>query len=321
MAVFTDVSSDALSALLEVYDIGQATSLKGIAEGVQNSNFLLETERGKYILTLYEQMVDKHDVPFFLDLMQHLSSRGISCPLPVQRRDGTLLSMVANRPAAIVTFLNGTSIRTPRPEHCEQAGAALAQLHLAGANFKMQRENDLGHNYWQKLYERNADQADQVMPDMAREISAELKRLASQWPDNLPRGVIHADLFPDNVFFVNNQLSGLIDFYFACNDYLAYDLAICLNAWCFEADLTFNLTKARNMITAYQKTRPLSTEEAEALPLLCAGAAMRFLLTRLHDWLNRVEGALVTPKDPVQYLRRLRFHKTANSLADYGVDV
>lgn len=321
MAVYTEVSSEDLTALLTEYDVGQFTSLKGIAEGVSNSNFLLQTDRDRYILTLYEQGVVRDDIPFFLNLMRHLSKHSISCPQPIARRDGNLLSEIAGRPAALVSFLNGRGVRFPQPDHCAAVGDALAQLHLAGKDFSMRLENAWGHQHWRNLYNRNAEQADQVMPDLAREIEQELDRLDSAWPSGLSAGIIHADLFPDNVFFQNGDLTGLIDFYFACNDFHAYDLAICLNAWCFESDLTFNLTKSQKMIAAYEARRPLHQNERDAMPLLCAGAAMRFLLTRLHDWLNPVPGALVKPHDPVPYLRRLRFHKNARSLSDYGVGV
>jgi len=321
MAVFTTVSKSDLDALLSAYDIGGAETLKGIAEGVQNSNFFLTTAQSKFVLTLYEPAVKTEDLPFFLNLMQHLSQRGIRCPLPVSRRDGGLLSEVANRPAAIVTFLTGTGLRAPHANHCAEAGAGLAHLHRAGSDFNMSRENDLGQTRWQSFYAPNAARANEVMPSLASEIELELVRIAENWPSDLPSGIIHADLFPDNAFFSDHKLTGIIDFYFACHDFYAYDLAICLNAWCFEADMTFNLTKARAMINAYHKVRPLSSRELEQLPLLCTGASMRFLLTRLHDWLNRVDGALVNTKDPVQYLRRLRFHKNARSAADYGVDV
>ncbi len=319
MAVYTEVTPDDLTRLLDAYDVGTLVSVKGIAEGVSNSNFLLETDQNRFILTLYEQAMAPEDVPFFLNLMQHLAQHGISCPLPIARRDGALSSEVASRPAALVSFLDGRGVRFPQPDHCAAVGTALAQLHLAGQNFSMHRDNALGHAHWRALYTRNTKQVDQVMPDMAHEIECELDRLDAAWPQDLPVGIIHADLFPDNVFFQNSQLSGLIDFYFACDDFLAYDLAICLNAWCFEADLTFNLTKSQKMIGAYEAHRPLTGAERDALPLLCTGAAMRFLLTRLHDWLNPVAGALVKPHDPVQYLRRLRFHKNAASLRDYGV--
>lgn len=325
MAVFTHIDAEDVAALLAEYDIGTIVSLKGIAEGVQNSNFLLETDSNasthRFIVTIYESPALQNDLPFFLGLMQHLAKKGINCPLPVQRRDGALMSKLGGKPAAIVTFLKGMGLRNPTPRHCAELGKGLADLHLAGADFNGQRENNLGHQHWAALFAPNAALADRIMPGMEKEIAQELDRIHSDWPNGLPSGLIHADLFPDNAFFLDHALSGIIDFYFACTDLWAYDLAICLNAWCFEADGAFNLTKAQGLLRSYHAHRPLLADEVSALPILCAGAAMRFLLTRLHDWEHRVDGALVTPKDPVPYLRRLRFHKAAQSARDYGVDL
>ncbi|MDC3401547.1 homoserine kinase [Alphaproteobacteria bacterium] len=322
MAVYTEVSPEALDEMMQTYDLPAITSIKGIAEGIQNSNYLLDTQHDRYILTLYERGVSgvsTDELPFYLNLMQHLSGKGVICPTPVARRDGGLLSEVADRPAALVTFLKGLSVRTPKPHHCAELGAAIAKLHLAGQDFPMTRKNELSIDSWQGLFSANADGASTIVPGMEIEISNELERLNRNWPKDLPYGIIHADLFPDNVFFLDQKLSGIIDFYFACNDFFAYDLAICLNAWCFEADVSFNLTKSRALLDGYQSVRPLTAQEVDALPLLCAGAAMRFLLTRLHDWLHRVPGALVTPKNPADYLRRLRFHKNTSVPSDYGI--
>ncbi|WP_019015023.1 homoserine kinase [Elioraea tepidiphila] len=318
MAVYTEVSDEALAAFLAHYDIGALVSFKGIAEGVENSNFLLVTDRGPYILTLYEKRVDPADLPYFLGLMQHLAKHGVTCPLPVACRDGALARELCGRPAAIVTFLPGVWPRRIRNEHCAGVGAALAQLHEAGAGFALRRANALGPAGWRPLLDRCLPRADTVREGLAAELEAALGAILALWPSGLPAGHIHADLFPDNVFFLNERVSGLIDFYFACTDLYAYDLAVCLNAWCFEADGSFNVTKGRLMIAAYEAKRPLSAAEAEALPTLCAGAAIRFLLTRLHDWLHHPPGAFVTPKDPLEYLRKLRFHRTVRGAADYG---
>ena len=318
MAVYTEVSDEALAAFLAQYDIGALMSFKGIAEGVENSNFLLVTERGPWILTLYEKRVDPADLPYFLGLMQHLAKHGLTCPLPVARRDAALAGELAGRPAAIVTFLPGVWPRRIRNEHCAGVGAALAELHEAGAGFALTRANALGPAGWGPLLERCLPRADTVREGLATELETALATILADWPSGLPLGHIHADLFPDNVFFLNDRVSGLIDFYFACTDLYAYDLAVCLNAWCFEADGSFNVTKGRLMIGAYEARRPLSAAEAEALPVLCAGAAIRFLLTRLHDWLHHPPGAFVTPKDPVEYLRKLRFHRAVRGVGDYG---
>jgi homoserine kinase type II len=321
MAVYTDVTDEALFAFLAQYDLGAVLSFKGIAEGVENSNFLLHCEAGRFILTLYEKRVNPDDLPFFLGLMEHLAEHDLSCPLPVKRRDGTALGALAGRPAAIITFLDGVSVRKPDARHCAETGRALAQMHLAGHGFGLSRPNALSLEHWPALFEASRARADDVAEGLGLEIECELEALQRLWPCDLPPGVIHADLFPDNVFFIGPKLSGLIDFYFACNDALAYDLAICLNAWCFEPDGAFNATKGRALLQGYQSLRPLEVEERGALPVLARGAAMRFLLTRLYDWLNVPPGALVKPKNPLEYLDKLRFHQTIDHAGEYGLDL
>ncbi|MCC4244080.1 homoserine kinase [Stappia indica] len=319
MAVYTDVSDEDLAAFVALYDIGDTLALKGIAEGVENSNFLLHTTSGYFILTLYEKRVNPADLPFFLELMRHLAARGISCPQPIAARSGAMLGELAGRPAAIISFLDGMWVRRPKREHCAELGEALARFHLAGVDFAGQRPNTLSVDSWRPLLGASLDQADTVVPGLAAELTAELDHLESRWPSGLPSGVIHADLFPDNVFFIGERLSGLIDFYFACNDAFAYDVAICLNAWCFEPDLSFNVTKARALLNGYRQVRDFTDAEFAALPLLARGSALRFLLTRLHDWLRVPPGALVTPKDPREYLRKLRFHQGVSTASDYGL--
>jgi homoserine kinase type II len=320
MAVYTEVSDEDLIAFIAEYEIGEVTGCKGIAEGIENSNYLLTTDGGTFILTLYEKRVRLGDLPFFLGFMEHLAGRGIPCPTPVKARDGNALRMLCGRPAAVITFLTGMWPRRVTPEHCVELGAAMARLHLAGADFSMVRPNDLSVGAWRPLLEASAGRADEVQPGLSDELEAELRTLEDRWPADLPSGVIHADLFPDNVFFSAGRLSGLIDFYFACNDFFAYDLAVCLNAWCFEKEGSFNVTKARRMLTAYRKVRDFSDAELAALPLLAQGSAMRFLLTRLYDWLNTPAGALVTPKDPLEYLQKLRFHRDVSGPGAYGLE-
>jgi len=320
MAVYTDVAADELAEFLSRYDLGELLSYKGIAEGVENSNFLLHTSAGTFILTLYEKRVERGDLPFFLALMTHLASRGISCPLPVKNRNGEALSTLVGRPAAIISFLEGIWPRKPSAAHCAGVGQALARMHLAGRDFPMSRANALSVSGWRPLFAAAAARADEVQPGLAAFIAAELDYLEGNvWPANLPQGVIHGDLFPDNVFFLGERLSGIIDFTFACNDTLAYDVAICLNAWCFESDCSFNVTKARAFLNAYGRERQMSDAEENALPLLARGAALRFLLTRLVDFLNVPAGALVRPKDPLEYFRKLRFQQSVASMRDYGV--
>jgi homoserine kinase type II len=320
MAVYTDVAAEDLAVFLADYDTGELLSYKGIAEGVENSNFLVHTSRGYFILTLYERRVAEGDLPFFLALMEHLATRGITCPQPVKNRAGETLGRLAGRPAAMVTFLEGMWIRRPSAQHCAALGEALARLHLAGADFPMRRDNALSVAGWRQLYDACHHRANEVQRGLDGLLVSELDALEDEWPQGLPQGVIHADLFPDNVFFLGDELSGLIDFYFACTDTLVYDAAICLNAWCFEADHSYNVTKGRALLSSYAKTRPLSGAEWQKLPLLARGAALRFLLTRLVDWLNVPPGALVRPKDPIEYLRKLRFHQKVESVRHYGVD-
>jgi homoserine kinase type II len=320
MAVYTEVSDEELSTFIASYGLGELLSFKGIAEGVENTNYIVHTSRGPFILTLYERRTAREDLPFFLGLMEHLAARGVSCPTPVRDHEGRNLKELAGRPAALVTFLEGFWVRRPMTAHCAAVGRALAELHMGGEGFALKRANALGVAGWRPLYERFADRAGEIAPDLGPLIANELKNLEGHWPKGLPAGLIHADLFPDNVFFLSDRLSGLIDFYFACNDALAYDVAVCLNAWCFEKDLSFNITKGRALLRGYEELRPLSPAEREAMPLLARGAALRFLLTRAYDWLNTPPDALVSRKNPLEYVRRLRFHQGARSIADYGLE-
>ena len=326
MAVYTEVTDEALRAFLSDYAIGELIAFRGIAEGVENSNYALKTESGDFILTLYEKRVDPEELPYFLGLMDHMARHGLACPTPVRAQDGEALRNLCGRPAAIVTFLPGVWPRKVRPEHCAPLGEALARMHRAGEGFGVQRPNALGPAGWAPLLEGCRARGDEVQPGLIAELDAALAGIVGAWPalDALPRGHIHADLFPDNVFFLPGEdgkprVSGLIDFYFACTDFYAYDIAICLNAWCFEPDYSFNVTKARSLLMAYESVRPLSQAERAILPVLCRGAALRFLLTRLYDWTHTPEGALVTRKDPVEYLRKLRFFAQAGSAGALGL--
>lgn len=325
MAVYTEVSDDELRAFLRDYDIGEVVSFKGIAEGVENSNYLLQTVTSpdatpeNYILTLYEKRVHPEELPYFLGLMDHLAKNGFSCPTPIHGRDGAALRELSGRPAAIVSFLSGMWPRKATPQHCAEVGAAMARLHLTSADFKGHRDNNMSVTGWEKLVDATRERADEVAPGLSDVIVRELSHISANWPSELPQGVIHADMFPDNVFFLGDRLSGLIDFYFACNDALAYDIAICINAWCFEADASLNITKARALLRGYASVRPLSRAEYDALPELARGAALRFLLTRLYDWLNHDKAAFVRPKDPRQFLARLRFHQQVDGPGAYGI--
>lgn len=320
MAVYTNVTSEDIENFIAEYDVGEVLSLKGIAEGVENSNYLLSTTKDNYILTLFEKRVKEDDLPFFLGLMKHLANKGINCAEPIADREGNVLKELCGRPTALISFLNGLSITNPSPENCRELGVAMAEMHLGVSDFKMTRHNNLSIEGWAELAEKCEARADECQHGLSDIIHNEMTFLKDNWPAGLPKGIIHADLFTDNVFFLNDKLSGLIDYYFSCSDILVYDVAICINAWCFEKDGSFNVTKAAKLVRGYQKVRSLSDAEIKALPILCRGSAMRFLLTRLYDWLNQVEGALVKTKDPLEYFFKLQFHQTVKSVGEYGVD-
>lgn len=320
MAVYTEVDDDALSAFLERYEIGEAVALKGIAEGVENSNFLIETTHDRYILTLYEKRVNPHDLPFFMGVMETLTEKDFPAPRPVKGLDGSALQTLNGRPAAIVTFLKGMSPKRPSADQCFQIGAAMARMHAALKSTKWSRPNNLSLPAWPDLFEGREAIAANLAPNLASLIGGDLDRLTDQWPDpeDLPQGVIHADLFPDNAFFLGSEFSGVIDFYFACTDMLAYDVAILVNAWCFEARGEFNMTKGRNLFAGYESVRRFTYAEIAALPALIHGAAMRFFLTRLVDWTDTPPDALVKPKNPLEYAEKLGFHRLAHKTEDYG---
>jgi homoserine kinase type II len=316
VAVYTDISDAELAAFLADYDIGVPLSFKGIAEGVENSNFLLETDRGRFFLTIYERRVRAADLPFFLGFMQHLARHGFASATPIADRRGRLFGELRGKPAAIVSFLTGLSVRRPTPAHCRQAGMGLAWLHEAGRGFAGQRVNDLGHQAWIGLFEPLRPAANALKPGLAKVIEGDLLGVLENWPEGLPDGVIHADYFPDNVFFRAEAFAGAIDFYFAANDQLAYDIGVALNAWCFEPDGSFNITAARALVAGYESRRTLQPAERATLPILAWGAALRFFLTRLHDWGATPAGALVRPKDPLEYERKLAVHRAGVHLSD-----
>ncbi|WP_417317062.1 homoserine kinase [Emcibacter sp.] len=321
MAVYTQVTAEEINEFITQYDVGEVVSFKGIAEGSENSNYFLQTTEASFILTLFEARVNPDDLPFYMGLMDHLNHKNIVCATPVRDREGSNLKTLCGRPAALITFLNGMAVNRPKPEHCRQLGGELARMHMAAADFDMSRENDLSVSGWEKLVADCEAEADRCAPGLRNVLNEELAFLKANWPVDLPKGIIHADLFPDNVFFLDGKLSGLIDYYFACNDFFAYDIAVCMNSWCFEADGSFNITKSTQLLKGYNEVRPLGQQELQALPLLCRGAALRFLLTRLYDWLNRVEGALVQVKDPTEYLTKLRFHQEVRNATAYGLDM
>ncbi len=319
MAVYTEVSDDDLAAFVARYDIGEPIAFKGIAEGVSNSNFFLQTTKDRYILTVYEARAPREDLPFFIGLMDHLAAHGFTCPRPVRMNNGEALADIAGKPAALVSYLDGLSVKKPTAAHCEAAGRSMAELHLAGRGFGMVRPNPLSVGGWRALAEASGPRADRISPGLSTRIADEVAFHEVHWPNGLPSGIIHADMFPDNVFFLLGQCSGVIDFYFAANDAFAFDLAVGLNAWCFEQDASFNLTKGQALLSGYEQVRRLEADEVTALPLLARGAALRFLLTRTLDLLDVPPGAFVKPHDPMPYDRRLSFHRRIAAASEYGL--
>jgi homoserine kinase type II len=316
MAVYTPILPAELAVFLAEYDIGELVSFAGIPQGVENSNYFVTTTRGKFVLTLYEKRVRPADLPFFLGLMAYLSSQSIPCPEPVLAWGNTLLSTIAGRPATLARHLPGVSLEDWNAAHCFSVGKALAGLHVAAGGYTGHRANALGLMDWKALAAKTGDRADEIAPQLARQIKEEIEYLSTAWPHGLPQGIIHADFFPDNVLFEEGEVSGIVDFYFACDDALAYDLAIALNCWCF-AGSGFDRARGKSLLDGYRSVRSLRADELQALPVLARGAALRFLLTRLYDWLNPAPGALVKPHDPLAYRDRLLFHRSVTDASFY----
>ena len=323
MAVYTKITDAEFSSALKLYNIGDFKLAKGIAEGVENTNYLLETTHNKYIATIYEKRVNVNELPFFLKLMQHFSQDKIPSPLPVYAINGDLLQDIQGKKFSIVSFLSGKSVKRISNNHCFELGKMLANMHNSSLSFEMSRENNMSLPMWQEMFSEIKSKTDSFKVGISKEIEKSLSYIADKWAiaekSNLPRGIIHADLFPDNVFFTDNKVTGVLDFYFACNDFFVHDVAITMNAWCFEHGCEFNITKARNLLRGYNSVRKFTDDELKMLPVFASGAAMRFLLSRLYDLINRVEGAEVTPKDPTEYLKKLRFHMHIKSASEYGL--
>jgi len=321
MAVFTKVSDSEFASLLKNYNIGEFKLSKGISEGVENTNYIIETTKNKFIFTIYEDRVDVKDLPFFLGLQKHLNASGFLCPKPVANKAGDIINHFKGKCFSIVSFIQGKWPKTITNNEVKKASDALAKLHNASTLLPsdLSRGNSMNKDFWLKTYESVKEKACleykelELIVDHAKEI------INKSWPSHLPKGIIHADYFPDNVMFNNDKVSGVIDFYMACEDIFAYDLAIALNAWCFEKDDAFNVTKAKIFLNNYNNERNLSNEELEMLPTLCIGASLRFLSTRLYDKFKDSEGATVTAKDPKEYIEKLKFHLQVSSFSDYGI--
>jgi homoserine kinase type II len=320
MAVYTKLSEEELKKFFSKYSLGNLLNYKGIEEGIENTNYFIQTEKGKFILTVYEKRVDEKDLPFFISLMRNLFDNNFPSPEPIINNNGNYISEIAGKKAAVVSFLEGRSKKNLNPSDCFDVGVSTAKLHLIAKNLTQKRENKLSVDSWKKIYNKVKKDCSKIHPKLTDVIEKNLLEIEKKWPKNIPSGIIHADLFPDNVFFKNNKLSGIIDYYFSCYDFYSFEIAICLNALCFEGkneNLSFNVTKAKKFIDGYSTIRKLEKAEKESLKILCQGAALRFLLTRVFDYLNLTEGAIVKIKDPVEYLKRLEFHDKVKNYQDY----
>jgi len=320
MAVYTKLSESNLKEFFSKYNVGKIQKHGEIKEGIENTNYFIQTEKGKFILTLYEKRVDEKDLPFFISLMRNLYDKKFPSPEPIINKNGNYISEIFNKKAAVVSFLEGKAKQILNPLDCYEVGIYTAKLHSITKNLISKRENKLSVKSWREIYNRVKKDCSKIHPNLTSILEKNLNEIESDWPKNIPSGIIHADLFPDNIFFNKDKLSGIIDFYFSCNDYYAFEIAICLNALCFEGkneNLSFNVTKAKKFIDGYSSVRNLTEDEKKSLKVLCKGAAIRFLLTRVFDYLNLIEGAIVKIKDPVEYLKRLEFHESVKNYNDY----
>ena len=320
MAVYTKLNDSTLKEFFLKYNLGQLLNYEEIQEGIENTNYFIKTNKGKFILTLYEKRVEEKDLPFFMGLMRNLFDANFPSPEPIVNKNGNYITEISKKKAAVVSFIEGSIKKNLSPINCKEIGKQTAKLHLITKNLAGKRENKLSVKSWRKIYNNVKNDCSKIHPDLTNIIEKNLQEIENNWPKNIPSGIIHADLFPDNIFFKKDKLTGIIDFYFSCYDFYAFEIAICLNALCFEGkneNLSFNVTKAKNFIDGYSSIKKLTEEEKKSLKTLCQGAAMRFLLTRVFDYLNLTEGALVKIKDPVEYLKRLEFHNSVKNYEDY----
>ena len=320
MAIYTKLDEGKINFILSNYELGNVKNFEGIKEGIENTNYSVETDKGKYILTIYEKRVNSKDLPFFSRLMLGLSNKNFICPKPISNKNNAYISNFENKKLMIVSYLEGRSKKNLSPLDCKIVGKESAKLHQITKNFNFKRENNLSVKSWRKIFDQVKDKCSQIHPVLPVLIEGNLNDVEKDWPNSLPNGIIHADLFNDNIFFKKNKFSGFIDFYFSCNDFYAFEIAICFNALCFEGikeNLSFNVTKAKKFMEGYNEIRKISDDEKKSIKVLSQGAALRFLLTRVFDYINIVDGAVVKIKDPIEYLKRLEFHKNAKSYEDY----
>ena len=316
MAVYTKFNQNKIEKILTNYNLGKLNSFKGI----EKTNYFLSINKKKFILTVYEKRVKSMDLPFFSNLMSSLNKANFKCPTPIINEQNKTITDFEGKKLMIVSFLEGKAKQNLSPQNCKSVGLEVAKMHEITKNFKLQRQNDLSVKSWRTLFDSVKDKCSNIHKDLPRLIEENLKDVENNWPENLPRGIIHADLFHDNIFFIQDKFSGIIDFYFSCEDFFAFEIAICFNALCFDGvkeNLSFNVTKAKNFIDGYTSIRKLTESEKNNIKVLSQGAALRFLLTRVFDAINTVEGAVVKIKDPMEYLKRLDFQKNSKTFEDY----
>jgi len=320
MAIYTKVSKNDLEEFFSKYNLGKVENFRGIKEGIENTNYFIQTSKNKFILTIYEKRVQEKDLPFFMSLMRNLFDANFKSPEPIINRNGNYITEIVGKKAAVISFINGGSKKNLTPENCKEVGSEIAKMHMITKNLAAKRKNELSLDSWKKIYQNVKEACFKIHPQLSKIIEENLVEVEKNWPTNLPAGIIHADLFPDNIFFNKNKFNGIIDFYFSCNDFYAFEIAVCLNALCFEGtkeNLSFNVTKAKKFIDGYSKIRKISDDEKNSLKILSQGAALRFLLTRVFDYINLKKGAIVKIKDPIEYLKRLEFHNNVKNYQDY----
>jgi homoserine kinase type II len=320
MAVYTKYNKENIKDILSNYSIGDLNSFRGIQQGIENTNYFLLVDNNKYILTVYEKRVNEKNLPFFSKLMNDLNESGFKCPTLILNKTKNPITEFESKKIAVVSFIEGKAKKILTPDDCKSVGIEAAKMHEITKNFKIKRKNDLSMKSWRRLFDSVKNQCTKIHKDLPKLIESNLIDVEKNWPGNLPQGIIHADLFNDNIFFKDNKFSGIIDFYFSCNDFYAFEIAICFNALCFDGpqnNLSFNVTKAKNLVDGYNQIRQITDEEKKNIKVLSQGSALRFLLTRVFDALNTVEGAIVKVKDPMEYLKRLEFHKNSRNFEDY----
>jgi len=320
MAVYTQISIDELNLFLSKYNIDKINEFSGIKGGTSNSNYLLTADNKKFILTIFEERTNQENLPFYFDLMNHLNAHDIKCPEVIKDKQGNFSNSIKQKHAVITSFLTGSSLEKIKPIHCSNLGLTIAKMHNASEKLNIKRENELGFDKLDIIIEKLKTDKKHIDDEKLKFIEDEFLFLSREISKDLPSGIIHADLFPDNIFFEENNLTGIIDFYFSCNDFYAYEIAICLNAWCFEdSNNEFNPTKAKYLLGSYNQERKFSNEEIEALPLLARASALRYLLTRLLDFYSHEDSDLILKKDPNEYISKLKFHQSVRKASEYGL--